>query len=455
MPRAPRRPRRRARRHPRREPNRDVVPGGGYRLPRESCPPLFAHRLRPSRGHHADLRLRRPDGRARPAGDLRRAARLRPVRRAQRAALGAARLGGAAPGARTRPPRAPPSDDLLALADAVREAARPAPAAAARARRGDRPRDRPPRPPARCSDHRLTGRGRAARPLGSAPWPTPSTPRTSTPSSRRTTSAAPSPTRSTRSWPAPPGARSCEVIGADDRRRRPRHAAELARHGRRLRRRRDRGRRRRRADRAGLHRPALLRLRAPRPPRRDVHREPQPGAVQRHQDVPRRRAADRHGDRARRDPRRGGRRRGRRPAAAPGHDHRARRARGVRRPPAHASPRSPAAGSRSSSTPATGWPATPRPRSSAASASSRSSWCRCTSSSTAPSRTTRPTRSSRTTSSTSRRRVLAEGADIGLAFDGDADRCFLVDERGRGRLAVDADRADRRPRAGQGARARR
>ena len=125
-----------------------------------------------------------------------------------------------------------------------------------------------------------------------------------------------------------------------------------------------RGGRRRGDDRAGLDRPALLRLRTPRPPRRDVHREPQPGPVQRHQAVPGARPAGRAGDRPRRHPRPG-----LRPAARPSgpcrDDHRA--ATCSRRTPPTCSPwpRSPAAGSRSSPTPATGWPATPRPPSSA------------------------------------------------------------------------------------------
>ena len=283
-----------------------------YRRRRESRPPLFAHRVRPSRGHHADLRLRRPDGRARPARDLRRAARLRPVRR--RTASGS---------------RAPRGWEVLrlapdpsTLAPVQRRPARPrrrrprGRPAAGRRRPGRRaaPRGRPA-PAARSaaaatcgcsprSDRRPCRRRRVRLPR----MPTTDPAEHRTPSSRRTTCGAPCPTRSTRSSPGAPARRSSRssapttvVVGHDMR-------PQLAGPGRGVRRRRGRRRRRRDADRAGLDRPALLRLRAPRPPRRDVHREPQPGAVQRHQDVPRRRPAGRRGHRARRDPRR--RRRG-------------------------------------------------------------------------------------------------------------------------------------------------
>ena len=70
-----------------------------------------------------------------------------------------ARLGGAA--ARPGPGGAgPTSDDLLALADAVREAARPAPRAAVPDAGRDRPRGRPARAPAGAHLRLTPGRRR-------------------------------------------------------------------------------------------------------------------------------------------------------------------------------------------------------------------------------------------------------------------------------------------------------
>ena len=53
------------------------------------------------------------------------------------------------------------------------------------------------------------------------------------------------------------------------------------------------------------------------------------------------------------------------------------------------------------------------------------------------------------------RKTLEEGADLGVAFDGDADRCFFVDDTRRVRPRRLRDRALRRERAREGARARR
>ena len=123
----------------------------------------------------------------------------------------------------------------------------------------------------------------------------------STPSSRPTTFAASIPTRSTSRSPGGSATRSsrsparpaCSSAATPVRRRsrssprssraRPIAGADVVDLG------------------LGVHRPLLLRGRHPRRARRDVHRQPQPGAVQRHQAVPRRRRADRPGDRARRD----------------------------------------------------------------------------------------------------------------------------------------------------------
>ena len=62
--------------------------------------------------------------------------------------------------------------------------------------------------------------------------------------------------------------------------------------------------------------------------------------------------------------------------------------------------------------------------------SASSSWRRCTSSPTASSPTTSPTRCCQENRKLIEDRVRGTGADLGIAWDGDADRCFFIDANG-------------------------
>ena len=230
-------------------------------------------------------------------------------------------------------------------------------------------------------------------------------------------------------------------------RRRPRHARLGAVDGRR----RDGGRRgrwrRRSRPRDGRHRDGLLRGRRARARRRDLrHRVAQSEAVHGHEDRPGRGVARRR----RLGPR--GRARRRPGRIRPGHRSAARSRRSTSGPASstRCSPSSTSTRSRrcgSSSTPPTAWPARCCRRCSSGCRRSRSS--AATSIRTAPSRTTSRTRCSRRTAPSSSRKTHEEGAALGVAYDGDADRCFFVDDTGEfvpGRLR---HRAARRGDAGQ------
>ena len=168
-----------------------------------------------TRGHDADLRVRRPDGGARSARDVRRATCLRPVRRPQRAAVRSARLGGAAAragpcGARAHQRRP---------AGPRRRGARGGPAGSRRepGARGARPAARSPAA-ATCGCSPPTDRTTGPRGARLPPWPTTRSDdaggdlqgvrrarhraRPDRRGPRRGASAAP----------------SCEVVDADDRR---------------------------------------------------------------------------------------------------------------------------------------------------------------------------------------------------------------------------------------------
>ena len=257
-------------------------------------------------------------------------------------------------------------------------------------------------------------------------------------SSRPTTSAASTASRSTATSPSRSAARSraCSPTCAARRRRELRiglgrdmrlTAPELAARYRDGHGRRGRARARRRD---GRDRDALLPRRLARARRRaDVHRLAQPEGLHGRQARARGRARAVGRRRDRRHPR--ARRRGaaRAPDGPPGSVEDVDVYAGVPARGARRSSTRPRSGrSRSCSTAATAWPARWSGRSSSGSA--RSSWSRRTGRRTARSPTTSRTRCCPRTARFVIDKVRSEGADLGIAWDGDADRCFFIDGDG-------------------------